>query len=51
MGKIMKVEPKINLVNNGTDYTIDNSVFISKLNDMNYSIDENYNNKIIKKYT
>lgn len=50
IGKAINVDPKINLINNGTDYTIDNSVFISKLSDMNYSIGENYNDKIIKKY-
>lgn len=50
MGKEMKINPKINLVNNGIDYTIDNSVFISETNKMNYSIGEDYNDKIIKKY-
>ena len=51
MGKEMKIDPKINLVNAGIDYTIDNSVFISETNKMNYSIDKDYNDKIIKKYT
>ena len=46
----MKINPKINLVNNGIDYTIDNSIFISEINKMNYSIGEDYNDKIIKKY-
>jgi nucleoside-diphosphate-sugar epimerase len=50
MGKILKVNPKIKLVDNGTDYTIDNSVFISILDDINYSIGDDYNNKIIEKY-
>jgi len=50
MGKEMKINPKINLVNNGIDYTIDNSIFISEINKMNYSIGEDYNDKIIKKY-
>lgn len=50
MGKEMKINPKINLVNDGIDYTIDNSVFISETNKMDYSIGEDYNDKIIKKY-
>lgn len=51
MGNIINLTPKIKLIDKGVDYTIDNSIFISKLKEINYTIPEDYNNKIIKKYT
>jgi hypothetical protein len=50
MGKIINLVPKITLINTGVDYTIDNSIFINKLKEINYFIKEDYNQHIIKKY-
>ena len=51
MGNIINLTPKIKLIDKGVDYTIDNSIFINKLKEINYIIQEDYSNKIIKKYT
>ena len=50
IGKILKIKPLLKLKNEGSDYTIDNSIFMGELLKRNYKINKNYNYNVIKQY-
>lgn len=50
MSNFLKIEPKINKLNKGCSYDVDNKSFLSLVSDKYKYIDKDYNYKIIKKY-
>lgn len=50
LSKILTKNPIINIIDGGSNYKVNNKIFLEEIHKNKYKIDKDYNKKIIKKY-